>query len=99
MKITARREIFIERERTLTIRFNAAPAIEFCAECQTQTSFVNINQAAIIAQKTDREIFRLVEAGRLHCRESAEGFLLVCLASLQNLRAAITTNQITTGEK
>ena len=98
MKITAKREIFIERERTLTIRFADAPVRKFCGECRAESRFVTINEAAIAAQTTAREIFRRVENDRLHCAETAEGFLLVCLVSLQNF-AAVNTNQLTTGEK
>ncbi len=98
MKITRTREYTIERERTLTIRFNVAPVLKFCAECQAEMSFINVVQAAIIAQTTDRQIFRLVEANRLHCAESANGFLLVCHTSLQAAGVTVNPNQIETGE-
>jgi len=41
-----------------------------------------VDEAAILARTDSRTIFRLVETGRLHSSETAEGLLMVCLDSL-----------------
>lgn len=82
MKITTRREINIERERSITIRFIKPQSLRFCPACQTDAPFVSVDEAAIARQTTSRHIFHLVEAGEIHSFESNEGLLLVCLASL-----------------
>jgi len=43
---------------------------------------IPVDDAALLAYTDSRSIFRLVEAGRLHSSETAQGLLLVCLDSL-----------------
>jgi hypothetical protein len=43
------------------------------------------DDAALAAKQRAREIYRLVEAGRLHFREDEDGLLCVCVDSLQML--------------
>lgn len=86
MKITHKREIILVRERRITINLNDEAAEIFCRHCKTTAHFITANEAAAINQTTAREIFRMVEDGRIHFRETAQGSLLVCLESLTNLR-------------
>jgi hypothetical protein len=39
-------------------------------------------EAMAVAGVSSREIYRWVEAGRVHFLETSEGFLLICLDSL-----------------
>jgi hypothetical protein len=45
---------------------------------------VTIDQSAVLARVTSREIYREVEAGMLHFIETTEGSLLICLNSLND---------------
>ena len=82
MKITSKREIYIERERSITIRFANGQSLRFCRSCQTDSRFVTVDEAAIMRRTTSREIFRRVETDQIHSAETNEGLLLVCLTSL-----------------
>ena len=85
MKIIARKEIYIERERRITTRTKGNQSFQqFCPECQIVTKFVTVDEAAFLRQTTAREIFRLVESNSIHAADTNEGSLLVCLASLEN---------------
>ena len=46
---------------------------------------VAADEAAMIAGLSAREIYRLVEDGRLHFTEDQRGLLFVCVASLDQL--------------
>jgi hypothetical protein len=41
-----------------------------------------VDDAVVLTSLSAKEIYHLVESGRLHHIETAEGFLLVCLKSL-----------------
>ncbi len=76
-----RTEITIETERMLFIS-SPRKVIGWCVGCGAQAGMVPVDEAAFVARVDSRTIFRLVEAGRLHSSETAEGLLLVCLDSL-----------------
>ena len=84
MKITVRREINIERERSITIRLIKPQSLSFCAGCQADAPFISVDEAAVARRTTSRHIFHLIEANHLHFAETADGLLLVCLASLNS---------------
>jgi len=52
----------------------------FCPECKSMVEMLTTQVAAIVTGTTDREIYRLVETGKVHFVES--GRVLVCLRSL-----------------
>lgn len=85
MKITRKRETTLERTRSVTIKFNDELREEFCPTCEEKMHFVTIDEAATVREKSSREIFRMVENGQVHFRETSSGRLLICLASLTNL--------------
>jgi len=82
MKITRKTNFFVERERRITIRFadRSVRPSRFCPDCQSDSLFVTVDEAALARQTTSREIFRLVEANQIHFNETADGLLLICLA-------------------
>jgi hypothetical protein len=57
-----------------------------CPECRSQVRMIPANEAAIIAQVTARDIYELVNSGRLHFTEDRYGLLYICSESLRNLR-------------
>lgn len=90
MKITRKRQITWERERSVTIRFNDESTEKFCLGCQSAARFVTVDEAAAIGQTTARTIFRLVENGQIHFSETPGGRLFVCLLSLSNITDGAT---------
>lgn len=84
MKI--KREFFVEKERTVTLRFADLSGERFCPVCGAPSRFVTTDEAAIIGGTSSRQIFRLVENECLHSRETRLGLLQVCLQSLSNLK-------------
>ncbi len=81
MKIT-KREIITERERRVTIRLVSFQRDKFCPVCNVASSFIAVDQAAVIGRTTSPAIYRAIESGRIHALETSEGFLIVCLASM-----------------
>ena len=85
MKITVKKELTIERERTLTIKFANAAAEKFCTVCRQRVQFITIDEAAIVRQTTARHIFQLVETDLIHYDETDNGLLLICFQSLSQI--------------
>lgn len=85
MKIIKKKELIIERERSVTIRFANALSERFCVACGGRMQFVTIDEAAVVRQTTARQIFRLVEADLVHFDETENGLLLICFASLSKI--------------
>jgi hypothetical protein len=82
MKRTVRRSIVIETEQ-IQISFNSnSLGLMICRECERDKPMIPVEK---IAEKTIwklREIFRLVEAGKVHFFEREDGKVFVCLESL-----------------
>ena len=82
-QLVARRrvEITVEREALVC---SPPPSFEaICAECGRQVVMVNPSSAALVAQVSVREIYRWIDAKKLHFIEAASGDLYLCAASLQ----------------
>jgi hypothetical protein len=75
----------IVRKETHEINILTRPAVpekRFCVCCQREVRWLMPEEAMLLANASLREIFRLIESSEIHFVESAEGFLLVCAASL-----------------
>jgi len=72
----------VETEKFLTVRISAGKHCEFCEMCHSNAPMLTITEAVQFAGMSSRTIFRLIEAGQLHFRETATGSLLVCFDSL-----------------
>jgi hypothetical protein len=78
-----RTEIRFEVEQTLILRQpTSCPRLHWCEPCGAQVEMLRPEEAALVSGQRPRTIYRLVEANQLHCHETAEGQLLVCLHSL-----------------
>lgn len=86
MKITRKKEVIIERTRSVTIKLGSRSGERFCSICRKDMPFVTIDDAAVARQTTARLIFRLVEKNVLHFAETENGSLLICFASLSKIR-------------
>lgn len=53
----------------------------FCSDCRKLSDFVSPKSAAITARFSEREIFRLIEAGKIHFIETDQ--IWICRDSLK----------------
>lgn len=58
----------------------------FCKECNAETDWLSPEQAVVVTGLNAREIFRRVESGKLHFKETTDGFLFICAQSLVQKR-------------
>ena len=61
----------------------------YCSECKTMTQMATPKTAGVIAEISEREVFRLIESKEIHFIENAR--VLVCVASLRELKADSNT--------
>ena len=73
-------EITLEVEETIILRQDAKKFMAFCTQCQALVEMITPPIAAALAGLSEREIFRLIEKGRLHFVEAERIF--VCQNSL-----------------
>jgi len=83
MTKTRRMRITIQTERLLVMSHSRG-LYSLCAACGDEVRMVTIDQAAILARVSSREIYREVEAGMLHFMETTDGSLLICCIFLNN---------------
>ena len=74
-------EITFEVEETIIVRREAIILTAFCPECLTFVEMASPVSIADFLDFTEREIFRLIEAGEIHFIEA--GRILVCLDSFR----------------
>ena len=102
MNIRRIREITIQTSETFVLRLNQPAAGSTCATC-FGVELLTPEAAAALFSVPLRWIFRHVESGELHFRETSAGSLLVCPASLQSLVAqpglTLGSTQFKTEEK
>lgn len=75
-------KLTIETERVFVIRRPTASRRARCEACDEVVSFVTADEAAALTRFSSRAIYRLIEARKLHFRETTEALLLICLNSL-----------------
>jgi hypothetical protein len=96
------REITIQTSETFVLRLNQPAAGSTCATC-SGVELLTPEAAGVLFGVPLRWIFRNVENGELHFRETSGGSLLVCPASLRLLVAqpgsGLGSQQFKTEEK
>ena len=75
--------ISVVRERVVEIRRQGRTDQIWCERCRVHTHLLKPDELAALAGLSPSQVFRLLEAGRLHCIRTAEGSTFVCLNSLQ----------------
>lgn len=65
-----RAEITFEREETLILRQSGSYLEEFCPRCQSNVRLLTPEILANLTALSEREVFRLIEEGRIHFVES-----------------------------
>lgn len=77
-----RTEIFIETHETWVSKRPVGRAPAWCFDCLSQPEMFTPEELAHVSGLSLRTICRLIERGRIHFIETADGGLLVCPASL-----------------
>lgn len=75
-------EITFEVEETIILRQGEHKLKAFCPQCQALVEMITPPIAAALSGLSEREVFRLIENGRLHFVEAERIF--VCRDSLTN---------------
>ena len=73
-------EIEIELNETVAYSRRSERFETFCPQCKSMVEMSTPQIAAILKQKTERDIYRLIETGNVHFVETDR--VLVCLKSL-----------------
>lgn len=79
--MTKRTEITIETAR-VTVISKPKRMVGWCGECQQKVDWVTIDEAAMLAGFSSREVFRMIEGREIHAEETGERILMVCAVSL-----------------
>jgi hypothetical protein len=75
-------EITIERSRLVAATRPRLQKIARCPRCLAEARLITPEEASSLSGVSVREIFRRVEAGRIHFIETSEGLLFICANSL-----------------
>jgi hypothetical protein len=77
--------IMVEIDERIAV-INAEQQFEaYCSDCKRITEMATPKTASVLADISEREVFRLIEGKEVHFIENAR--ILVCMASLRNLDA------------
>jgi len=82
VKTRRRIEITVETDQVLVVKKPGRAVSAWCGECNRRVRMATAEQAALLAGVSTRQLYRWVEASKLHFTETPEGLLLVCLDSL-----------------
>ena len=88
MRITRKTRVLIKTERQFVIRGEATEEDEAlgCCECRgQQTMMITARVAADFFELGKREIYRLIEAGKIHFAETEKNEVYVCPASVRQI--------------
>jgi len=88
VKKTRRTEKTVEIHEFYAIRTASGSLPTLCAECPSGDAIMlAADHAALLSHVPTRMIYRLVESGSIHYRESPNGSLIVCVRSLVAARS------------
>ena len=76
-----RTEITIETKKITFIRRVGGVTRAWCSLCEKRVEMVTAHEAAILFRLSERVIHKMVDDGKLHFTETAEGLLLICIDS------------------
>lgn len=77
-------EIEIELSETVVYRGRGEKFEAFCPECKAPVEMATPQIASVLTHTTEREIYRLVETGKIHFVETDR--LILCLRSLTDFK-------------
>jgi hypothetical protein len=73
-----RGQIIFELEETVVVKQGGKIATDLCPKCGANVKMVSPDILALVSGSMEREIFRLIEAGRIHFIE--DGRTLACVS-------------------
>lgn len=82
MRIRRKTAVIVQTHQLTTVHLTRQPIRAWCGPCRAEVLMLTPDEAATLAQSTARHIYRRVEAGELHCIETDDGALRVCVNSL-----------------
>ena len=83
MKRMKRTETTIEAREVWVVRESGGQPPTWCDACADNTLMLTPEEMAKLRGISTRTIYQWMEAGRLHFRESADGTVMICPASLR----------------
>jgi hypothetical protein len=93
------REIIVEIERVKTIRKRCRTRILFCRECDAETDFITLQEAASLFEVNDSLIKSFVRHHICPSNQNESG-MLVCLSSLlAHMQQSATGKKTMIGDK
>jgi len=81
--------IVIEIDERIAVTNTEQQFEAYCSECKKMTEMATPKTAGVLTEISEREVFRLIERREIHFIENAR--VLVCVASLRDLRADFNT--------
>jgi hypothetical protein len=79
-KITAIRS---ETRESIVIRHRSIPSSPIqCSHCGSEGILLSLGEAGTSLGMSIRQLLELIETGRVHVQETADGHLVICSASL-----------------
>jgi hypothetical protein len=82
MRKRKRTIVTVEVEQALFVKGRPLPARVWCAACAAEVPAVAPEAAAAMTSNTARTVYRWVEGGKVHFKETPAGELRLCLPSL-----------------
>ena len=82
------KKILIETESHSVFLIHRNPGelhVAYCAQCGRDNEMLTLDGAVQISGRRGRELTRLVETGEVHSHETVNGYLLICVRSLETL--------------
>ncbi len=81
--------IVIEIDERIAVTNSEEQFEAYCSGCKKMTEMATPKTAGVLADISEREVFRLIEGKEIHFIENAR--VLVCVASLRDLKADSNT--------
>ena len=81
--------IVIEIDERIAVTNSEQQFEAYCSECKKMTEMATPKTAGVLADSSEREVFRLIESKEIHFIESAR--VLVCVESLRKRTGDFTT--------
>jgi hypothetical protein len=76
------KDLILEIERVQLIRKKCRTVIEFCEQCQVETNFVTLTEAASLFSVQTNNLLNFIQITACHSAENSAGEFLICVNSL-----------------
>lgn len=79
----------IEIDERITLSDSDKKLEAYCSGCKKMTEMATPQMSGVLTDISEREVFRLIEAGEIHFIENAR--VLICVDSLRQLKGDFST--------